>query len=549
VEGAAAMNMVDLRYFSWPWALALVIVLPLVATGLIIKARRMRARRLEHLGTPAMIARLAPTAASTSRWQPIRLGLAALFIAIAFSGPRWGLERTVVKQPGIDVILALDASSSMLGEDEKPNRLAKMKQVVDRLRDLSPNDRFALIAFAGKSYVLSPVTIDQAGLNLFIDNLDPTVVGQAGSSLSSALHQANNLLAISKSSSERAIVLMSDGEGFENVDDIIAEGKRAAEAGTTIITVGFGTEAGSTIPVTENGTTTEKKDQQGNIVVTKYSPTLLKAAADAGKGVFVPPTDPDRALTVRQTLAKLRTESRSMSKGTNLAQRFQYFLLPAILLLLLDAFLATRRGRRRELSAVGTTASMVMLATFFNGCSNSGITDKESAKLYNQATAMMSKPDSLKAALPILKKAALSKDTVVQYRSGFNAGYIHLKAGLALKGDSAKEPLDSALSVYKRVLTLRPDDPDSKWNYELALREDKNGGGGGGGGGGGAKNPTPQPTPGGNSNETPQPRPIPGMNEAKAEQILNSMEQQEQDVQGRKQRRSVPTPPPNGRDW
>jgi hypothetical protein len=103
--------------------------------------------------------------------------------------------------------------------------------------------------------------------------------------------------------------------------------------------------------------------------------------------------------------------------------------------------------------------------------------------------------------------------------------------------------------VYKRVLTLQPDDPDSKWNYELALREDKNGGGGGGGGGGGAKNPPPQPTPGGNSNETPQPRPIPGMNEAKAEQILNSMEQQEQDVQGRKQRRSVPTPPPNGRDW
>ena len=528
-----------------------VVILPLIAAGLVVKARRVRARRLEHLGTPEMIARLAPTAASASRWQPLRLSLAALFIAIAFAGPRWGLERTVVKQPGIDVILALDASSSMLAQDEAPNRLAKMKQVVDRLRELSPNDRFALIAFAGKSYVLSPITVDEAGLNLFIDNLDPTVVGQAGSSLASALHQANNLLAVSKSASERAIVLMSDGEGFENVDEVVAEAQRSAQAGTTIITVGFGSGTGTTIPVTENGTTTEKKDQQGNVVVTKYSPTLLRAAAEAGKGVFVPPNDPDRAAAVRQTLAKLRTETRSMSKGTNLAQRFQYFLLPAILLLLIDAFMATRRGRRRELSAIGTTASMLMLSLFSNGCSDTGIRDKESAKLFNKATAMMAKPDSdsVKTALPILKKAALSKDDEVQYRAGFNAGYIHLRAGLAVKGDSAREPLDSALAVYKRVLTLRPDDLDSKWNYELALREEKNGGGGGGGGGGGAKNPAPQPTPGGQSNESPQPRPVPGMNEAKAEQILNSMEQQEQDVQGKKQRRSVPTPPPNGRDW
>jgi len=541
--------MIGLRYFSWPWALALVVLLPLLAGGLIVKARRVRARRLAHLGTPAMIARLAPTAAATSRWQPLRLSLAALLIAIAFAGPRWGLEQTVVRQSGIDVILALDASSSMLARDEAPNRLAKMKQVVDRLRELSPNDRFALIAFAGKSYVLSPITVDAAGLNLFIDNLDPTVVGQSGSSLASALRQANNLLALSKSGAERAIVLMSDGEGFENVDEVVTEAQRSASAGTTIISVGFGTANGTTIPVTENGTTTDKKDQQGNVVVTKYSPDLLRAAADAGKGIFVPPTDPDRAATIRKTLARLRTEQRAMSKGTNLAQRFQYFLLPALLLLLLDAFLSTRRGRRREFSAVGTTASVLMIGMFMNGCSTGSVRDKDAARMYNAATAMMARPDSIKAALPILKRTALSPDSEVQYRSGFNAGLIHLRQGLAIKGDSAAEPLDSALAVYKRVLTLRPDDADAKWNYELALRKKKDGGGGGGGAGGGAANPQPQPTPGGSTNNTPQPRPIPGMNEAKAEQILNSMEQQEQDVQGRKQRRSVPTPPPNGRDW
>ncbi len=543
--------MIDFRYFTWPWALALVVILPLLAAGLLIKARQVRARRLAHLGTPMMIARLAPTATAASRWQPLRLSLAALFIAIAFAGPRWGVERTIVKQPGIDVILALDASSSMLARDEAPSRLAKMKEVVDRLRELSPNDRFALIAFAGKSYVLSPITIDESGLNLFIDNLDPTVVGQSGSSLASALRQSNNLLALSKSSAERAIVLMSDGEGFENAHEVVVEAERAASSGTSVITVGFGTANGATIPVTENGVTTDKKDEQGGVVISKYSPDLLKAAADAGKGVFVPPTDPDRAAAVRQTLAKLRTEQRSMSKGTNLAQRFQYFLLPAILLLLLDAFLATRRGRRRELSAVGTTASLMLLSLSLHGCSTGSVRDKDAALLYNRATAMMVKPDSVKPALALLKKAATSADTAVQYRAGFNGGFIHLREGLMLKGDSAAQPLDSALAVYKRVLTLRPDDSDAKWNYELALRKQKNNGGGGGegGGGGGAANPKPQPQPGGASNETPQPRPVPGMNEQKAEQILNAMEQQEQDVQGRKQRRSVPTPPPNGRDW
>lgn len=538
--------MMYLRYFAWAWALPLIVIVPLFTAWMIAKARRVRARRLEHLGTPVMISRLAPTAAATSRWQGIRLALAMLFLATAFVGPRWGLERTIVKQPGIDVVLALDASSSMLARDESPDRLTRMKDVVEKLRDLSPNDRFALVAFAGRSYVLSPVTIDQGALNLFIDNLDPTIVGQSGSSIASALRQANNLLALSKSDAERAIVVMSDGEGFEEADEVLSEAKRSAQAGTTVITVGFGTEQGATIPVRENGVVTQKKDPSGAVVITHYSPDLLKAAADAGNGVFIPPTAPDRAAAVRQVLAKLRTEQRSLTRGTNLAQRFQWFIIPGLLLLLLDTFLSTRRGRRRGIGAVGTAAASVAI-TMLGACSF-GNRERESIVLYNQGTAMIAKPDSASAAIDILERAEQSKDSEVKYRAGFNAGYIHLREGLAVKGDSAEVPLDSALAVYKRVLTLRPDDLDSKWNYELALRKQKTGGGGGGGGGGG-KNPQPQPEPQNSQTEAPRPRPIPGMTPERAEQILNSMEQQEQDVQGRKQRRSVPTPPPNGRDW
>ena len=539
--------MIDLRFVSWPWALALVVIVPVAIAWMIAKARRVRARRLAHLGTPLMIARLAPTAAVISRWQPLRLSMAGLFLAIAFAGPRWGVERTIVKQPGIDVVLALDASSSMLAQDEKPDRLTAMKRVVDRLRELSPNDRFALVAFAGRSYVLSPATIDQGALNLFIDNLDPTIVGQSGSSVASALRQANNLLALSKSEAERAIVVMSDGEGFEQPEEVLAEARRAADAGTSVITVGFGTDRGATIPVRENGVVTQKKDQAGQVVITRYSPDLLKAAAENGNGVFVPPDNPDRAAAVRQVLARLRTEQRSLTRGTNLAQRFQLFLIPGLLLLLIDTFLATRRGRKRELSAVATAASSIAMI-FLNGCFLFNNAEKDAIKLYNRGTAMIERPDSIKLAVPILKDAERDGNAEVKFRAPFNAGFVHLKEGLALQGDSADVPLDSALAVYHRALTIRPDDLDAKWNYELALRKKKEGGGGGGGGGGG-QNPQPQPEPQNAQSEAPRPRPIPGMTPQRAEQILNSMEQQEQDVQGRKQRRSVPTPPPNGKDW
>src|SRR6266513_544363 len=101
------------RFIAWPWALALFILLPLATVWMVLYARRVHARRLSRLGTQEMIARLAPQTARVSRWRPLRLALAVLFAAIAFAGPRWGVERTVVSQAGIDVVLALDASNSM----------------------------------------------------------------------------------------------------------------------------------------------------------------------------------------------------------------------------------------------------------------------------------------------------------------------------------------------------------------------------------------------------------------------------------------------------
>jgi Ca-activated chloride channel family protein len=539
-----------LRYVQWPWALSLAIILPVATAWLVRWGAHARAVRLSKLGTPSMIARLAPSITPGRTWtRVLRATMATLLLGIAFAGPRWGIEQNVVKQQGVDVVLTLDASLSMLATDEKPSRLLAMKQEINRLRDLSPGDRFALLAFAGRSYILTPLTVDNSALDLFLQNLDPSIVGQGGSSLSSALRQATNLLALNKSPGDRAIVLMSDGEGFDNPDDVLAEARRARDMGVAVITVGFGTTEGSTIPIVENRVVTQKKDENGNIVITHYEPQLLKQIADEAKGVFVDARQPDKAGRIRQALNSLHANPRSLVSGEDLGVQFQWFVLAALLLLAADTFSQTRRRRARAIAAAATTAAMLL---FTISCRPRQQRDKPAIALYNAGTSLLRR-DSLKPAIAPLTRAADSKDVEVRHHARFNLGLDYLVQGRRAK-DSADAPLDSALYRYKQILEVAVADSDARWNYELALRQKKGGGGGGGGGagggggGGGGKSNNPSPSPAQNNNQAPAPKPVPGMTPQQAEAVLNAAEDQETDVEGKRQKKNVPTPP-KGKDW
>jgi Ca-activated chloride channel family protein len=538
-----------LRFIQWPWALPLAIILPLITGWLVRWGIRARAQRLQRLGTPSMIARLAPSIRTDHPWTRVgRAALATLLLGIALTGPRWGVEQQVVKQQGVDVVLALDASTSMLATDERPNRLLAMKQEINRLRDLSPGDRFALLAFAGRSYILTPLTVDNSALDLFLQNLDPTIVGQGGSSLASALRQSTNLLALNKSQGDKAIVLMSDGEGFDNPDEVLAEARRAREMGLRVITVGFGTPEGSTIPIVENRVVTQKRDENGNVVVTHYQPELLKAIADQAKGDFIDARTPDRAGRVRAALNNLHANPRSVVSGENLGVQYQWFVLGAFVLLAFDTFAQTRRRRRRAVAAAATTATMLLLTT---SCRRGPERDKPAIALYNTGTRLLLR-DSLAPAIPPLTRASDSKDAEVRHHARFNLGLDYLVQGRRAK-DSADAPLDSALYRYKQILEVAVADSDARWNYELALRQKKGGGGGGGGGaggggGGGGQSQNPSPSPAQSQNQAPAPKPVPGMTPQQAEAVLNAAEDKETDVQGKRQKKNVPTPP-RGKDW
>jgi Ca-activated chloride channel family protein len=463
------------------------------------------------------------------------------------------------------MVIAVDASLSMLATDVQPDRLERVKQEIRRLRALSPGDRVGLLAFAGRSYILTPITVDEGGLDLFLDNLDPSVVGQAGSSLSATIDQGAKLLSLSKSGADRAMVIMSDGEAFELKADVVAAAQRAAEQNVHLVTVGFGTQQGSTIPIRENGQVTTKKDENGQTVITHYNPELLQAAAQAANGTFIPAEATDKAARIKAALTSLRRQARTTETGDNLTPRFQWFLLPAVLLLWLDTVLGGRRGRRRRRAAAAETAlaAGIVAAVAVTGCTSrqqaaeaaaayaakdyhraatlfavAANDDPSPGTTYNFGTALLA-DDSMTAAVEVLDRAAEKADDETRYRARFNSGLASLVLGLAAKGDSGSADLDKALASYKRVLLQRPADLDAKWNYELALRRKKQGGGGGGGG---QSNSSPSPS-------SQEPKPQPTAAQRQAEQLLGSAEREERDVQSRKQKQSRQEPPPGGKDW
>lgn len=542
---------------EYPWALLAAPAFAFVVALLFWLAFRRRTKRIARLGAAPLVARLVPPAALKASWPRIViLGLAAACAAVAYAGPRWGMETTVQHASGVDVMLALDASLSMTSTDERPSRLERMKAEARRFLALSPGDRIGLIAFAGHSYMLSPLTVDHGALELFIDNLDPTVVGQAGTSLSRAVIQATDMLTATPSGSDKAIIVMSDGEGWDDEDELAAASKRAADADITLITVGFGTEMGGTIPILVPGGVQPKRDPQGNVVVTRYMPHELEVAAGT-KGTFIPASSTDKAARVRHVISSLHASGRDAQRATDRRARFQLFLLPAVLLVLIDTMLAERRGRRRVSAAASSTAVAASIAILMLAPAPVHAQGRDGDQLYaagqykdaaeayahaiqsghstprlefNLGTALLAAGQMEEAASALERAANESKDLDLRYRSLYNLGLAFLVQARAGKGDEAGQAYAAATESYRRALRLRPGETDAKWNYELAHHPEHRGG----------ENDRPNNAP---------PRPNKGIDPQQAQALLNSAQREERDTRAKQQKQNAPERPPGGKDW
>lgn len=439
-----------------------------------------------------------------------------------------------------------------------------------RYRAASPGDRNALIAFAGKSYILTPLTTDAGAIELYLDNFDPSIVGLAGTALAPTIIQGTQLLQASGGSASRVLVIMSDGEAFDDHDAAIAAARAAHQAGVGIVTVGFGTEEGATIPVQHDGQVSALRDDDGQIVITKYDPTLLASIAEAADGEFIAATEGDRGGRIARALARMDSEQRSIEEGLSRPLRLSWFLVPAVVLLLIDAWRTDggnwNRVRRllRLSPRTAVVAALTLPALAAGTASRLGAQgaptlyregrfteaadqwrhavsrgDQRLATLYNLGTALL-RADSLQSAEQALERAAASPETAVRRKALFNLGLSRLRRALQPADPDRQRAAEGAIAAYRALLLEQPGDDDAKWNYELALRVRNQSGGGGS-----REQPqsAPQETP-----ESPQER-QPTMSRQQAEQLLAAASRDERETQARQQNGRRAQRSPGGKGW
>jgi Ca-activated chloride channel family protein len=263
----------------------------------------------------------------------IVLAIASLIMALA--NPQLGNRIEKVKRKGIDVMVALDVSNSMMAEDIKPNRMERAKQVINRLLEKLTNDRIGLIVFAGKAYLQMPITVDYSAARLYLQNVSTGMVPTQGTAIGAAIELANESFQ-TKEKKYKALVLITDGENHE--DDAIDAAKIAAEAGVKIFTIGVGTAAGAPIPVYNSGTIVDfKKDEQGSIVLSKLNEDALIEISKAANGNYFHLGAANSSIDLFiNDIEKLEGKVLEEKVFTDYEDYFQVFLFIALILLIIE---------------------------------------------------------------------------------------------------------------------------------------------------------------------------------------------------------------------
>ncbi len=336
--------------FDSPALLALAPVFALLLAAIALVARRRRIARAS-----AWSGDLAATARAAGRWAPLLLGLAALAAGIGLAGPRGGRTTVKTETQALSIVFAMDISRSMLAEDTRPSRLQRSVREARRLVQDLGEDRLGLVAFAGRSYILSPLTLDGGAVTLFLDALSPELASQGGTGLASALTQGAELLNASREAGDRVLVIFTDGETHDSLPDVLAAAKALRQQQIRLVLVAEGGTKPVPIPLRDStGTVTEyKTDDEGNTVETSRRDDVFRQVADAAEGALVPAELPDQAGAVRELLAAFQRAPISSSSTQDL---LPLVWIPALLAALL---LGVQTVTRRTAALVGLAAVLV----------------------------------------------------------------------------------------------------------------------------------------------------------------------------------------------
>jgi len=330
------MRFAKFEMFAWMW-----FVIPI---GLFLFWTFKKRKKMMFYFAGDMMPEIAATFSFKKQiWKYALLAFAFLFAVVALARPQWGFQWQEIHRQGLDIIVAIDTSKSMLTQDVKPNRLERTKLAVKDLLQKLDGDRIGLLAFAGDAFLVSPLTVDYSGFMLSLNDLSTRTIARGGTSISEAIQEAikgfENILAKYK-----AIIIITDGENLEG--DPLAAAKKAKEKGIKIYCVGVGTREGELIRVqNEKGEFEFLKDEKGNFIKSKLDETILQKIARVTGGAYVRASGGKFGMDLiyEQQLAKLERRDFKSKMEKKYYERFQIPLAISLALLLTETLLNTRK--------------------------------------------------------------------------------------------------------------------------------------------------------------------------------------------------------------
>ena len=327
--------------FAYPHALYLYLLL-LLLVGVFFYAGYRRKRALRQYGDPALLSALMP---EVSSYRP-QLKFWFTFVALCFMGlllarPQFGTKVEKIKRQGIETVIALDISNSMLAEAVAPRRLEKSKNIISRLVDSFEDDKVGLIVFAGDAYIQLPITSDYISAKMFLESINPGLITRQGTNIKAAIDMATRSFT-PREGVGKAIIIITDGENHEG--GAVEAAKAAAEKGMTVFVMGVGSPEGAPIPT---GGGNFRRDKAGNVVITKLGEQMCQEIAAAGNGVYIRIDNTNNAQKLLQKeidkLAKADLETAIYSEYN---EQFQAVAWIAFVILLLEMLVMAKQNPR-----------------------------------------------------------------------------------------------------------------------------------------------------------------------------------------------------------
>jgi Ca-activated chloride channel family protein len=327
-------------HFGTPHFFWFILLMP-VLVGFFIWAYQRRQEALRRFAEPKLLRRLIPGFRLSRQILKWTLFLAAFFfLVLALVQPRFGVKMEMVERKGVDIMMGLDISESMLAQDIAPDRIERAKHEIAQMIGLLKGDRIGIIVFAGEAFVQCPLTLDYGAATMFLDVVTTDWVQVQGTALGGAMDLAMQSFK-SQSKKGKVLILLTDGEDHEG--NALETARKVAAEGIRIYTIGIGSENGVPIPLQKSGgNVIYKKDNSGNLVLTKLDQmTLEKIAAETGGRYFHAGTDLNLG-AIYEEIMKLEKADLGINKISVYEEQYQWFLSIALVLLLLEFFIPDR---------------------------------------------------------------------------------------------------------------------------------------------------------------------------------------------------------------